>query len=639
MSAATAATEPREERNALDFVVSTLRDHGKNRSGRKRAPGMFHCPAHKDDTPSLSVRRGEGCARVHCYAECSVDAVVSKLGLVMADLRDEPPVSEPQCVAEYEYPGRDGEVISTKSRWEPGRNGEEKSFSWDHGNPHVLYNLPEVVEADCVHVNEGEKAADALNEILPPGTVATCSPTTGWETSFAECLSGKTATLWIDRDASGRKQATRTFEALSAAGVSVALVQSKTTSAKDDAFDHLAAGFSLAEAVPMTPEELTRGDADEPSGEPETGSDSGRFAFLGVDDLEYRIESQGLIKGFIDRGAFVVMYGASGSSKTFLALYMALCVSSGRSFHGLKVHKQMVVYVASEGAGSITNRIVAYRNQYLGNEQDAAFFLLPQPINLLDQAGDVRPLIAAIKNLETQAGDCGLVVIDTLSQSMPGGDENGPKDMTAAVDAVNLIRREIGCAVILVHHSGKDEAKGARGHSSLRAATDTELEVTPLRDGIFQVRPTKQRDYALGAPILYRLKVVEIGEDEDGELCTTCVVEPVDSDKVEIKRRRRGKLGARGEILKLCMENLFQAKRGIAPPSEVKNAHINDFKAGQFVINVSDLRELFYKRLGEDPDMSDSKPDSLSKAFRRTLESAQALENITVYGEFVWFSN
>ena len=142
----------------------------------------------------------------------------------------------------------------------------------------------------------------------------------------------------------------------------------------------------------------------------------------------------------------------------------------------------------------------------------------------------------------------------------------------------------------------------------------------------------------MGEPMPYRLEVIEIGEDEDGDMQTTCVVVAVDSDVVP-KRQKRGKLGDRGQILLRCIEQLMDDGKGILLPTDAKNTQAWGKLVGQYLINVSDLRELFCKRLVDGPDMPDNKPDSLSKAFRRTLESAQALENITVYGEFVWFSN
>ena len=362
------------------------------------------------------------------------------------------------------------------------------------------------------------------------------------------------------------------------------------------------------------------------------------FQFLGIDEIEYRPRSRGLVKGVIDQGAFVVTYGPSNSSKTFLALDMALHVASGRAWQGRKTVKTLVVYVASEGAGSITNRIAAHREHYLKDEEDVLFYVLPQPVNLLDKEGAVGPLIAAIKALEGQTNHaCGFVVIDTLSQSMPGGDENGPKDMTTVVAAVNTIRRELACTVNLIHHTGKNEAAGARGHSSLRAATDTELEVSEVGEGYFQMKPTKQRDYAMGETFSYRLDVIEIGVDEDGDMQTTCVVVPVDRDGVPAIKKR-GKLGTRGEILAQCMEQLLADDRGVLPPKELQASQSVTLEAGQFALNVPEVRKLFYKRMRDDPDMADRKPDSLLKAFKRTLKAAQDSGNIAVYEKYVWFT-
>ena len=40
------------------------------------------CPAHEDKTPSLSVREtAEGLTLIHCFAGCSVDEILSAVGL------------------------------------------------------------------------------------------------------------------------------------------------------------------------------------------------------------------------------------------------------------------------------------------------------------------------------------------------------------------------------------------------------------------------------------------------------------------------------------------------------------------------------------------------------------------------------
>jgi hypothetical protein len=45
------------------------------------------CPAHKDKSPSLSIKVTEdGKTLLHCYAGCSAESIVSALGICMGDL-------------------------------------------------------------------------------------------------------------------------------------------------------------------------------------------------------------------------------------------------------------------------------------------------------------------------------------------------------------------------------------------------------------------------------------------------------------------------------------------------------------------------------------------------------------------------
>ena len=104
---------------------------------------------------------------------------------------------------------------------------------------------------------------------------------------------------------------------------------------------------------------------------------------------------------------------------------------------------------------------------------------------------------------------------------MAGGDENSGKDIGAAVKVMDKIREETGAHVCLIHHCGKDEARGARGHSSLRAAIDTEIEITrPEGSIISTVRATKQRDLQAGDAMPFSLKVITIGMNRRGKPIT-----------------------------------------------------------------------------------------------------------------------
>jgi hypothetical protein len=84
---------------------------------------------------------------------------------------------------------------------------------------------------------------------------------------------------------------------------------------------------------------------------------------------------------------------------------------------------------------------------------------------------------------------------------------------------------------MIVHHTGKDVAKGARGHSSLRAATDTEIEVSVDETELRAARVTKQRDLPGGEEFAFRLDAVGLGVDEDGDAVTTCIVAPIEKQE------------------------------------------------------------------------------------------------------------
>ena len=90
-----------------------------------------------------------------------------------------------------------------------------------------------------------------------------------------------------------------------------------------------------------------------------------------------------------------------------------------------------------------------------------------------------------------------------------------------------------------MHHSGKDETKGARGWSGIKGALDTELEVTRAEDDrVLSV--TKQKDGEEGQEYGFRLLEVPLWgeEDEDGDPITSCVVEPNETGRSEIKKRK-----------------------------------------------------------------------------------------------------
>jgi putative DNA primase/helicase len=167
--------------------------------------------------------------------------------------------------------------------------------------------------------------------------------------------------------------------------------------------------------------------------------------------------------------------------------------------------------------------------------------------NLLEPK-DAAALTHAIVEWVGNQGPIDVVVIDTLSATTPGGNENSGEDMGLVLSHCRLISKQTGALVVLIHHSGKDTTRGARGWSGLRAAADAEIEI--VRNGDYRTATiTKMKDGTDGVSYAFKLKVVDLGMDTDGEPESSCIVEHVETAPQSEQSARKYKLGAREQIM------------------------------------------------------------------------------------------
>lgn len=256
-----------------------------------------------------------------------------------------------------------------------------------------------------------------------------------------------------------------------------------------------------------------------------------RFHFSPANEVAERPLPGWIVKGVLPAAALAVVYGASGDGKTFFVLDMAASIVLGTPWRDRKTKQGRVAYLCAEGAQGFRKRLKAYRTHH-GVSLDGLFVHEGAP-NLLLPA-DVNTLVTSLK----ACGPLRVVIIDTASRTMPGGNENASEDMGRLIAAAGRIHAATGALVVFVHHSGKDASKGARGWSGLRAACDAEIEVTRADDGARCASLSKQKDDTDEGRLGFKLHIVEIGADEDGEPVTSCVV--VECEAPEAKRGRPG---------------------------------------------------------------------------------------------------
>lgn len=251
----------------------------------------------------------------------------------------------------------------------------------------------------------------------------------------------------------------------------------------------------------------------------------GRFPVYSAESLAQRDPTGWLIKGVLPDADMGVLFGASGSGKSFAALDMAGSIARGVDWRGRRVRKGRVIVIAAEGGGGYGKRIKAYCQHHMIEMRDLGIGVITAAPNFLE-AEDISDVVSSI----TAAGGASLLIVDTFAQVTPGANENAGEDMGLALKNARGLREATGAMCLLIHHAGKDASKGARGWSGIKAAADVEIEISREEESpVRQMRTSKMKDGDDNLRWGFRLDVVDVGIDGDGDVVTSCVVIETDA--------------------------------------------------------------------------------------------------------------
>lgn len=240
------------EGGAVTLGAFLARLQGVQRSGER---ATAKCPAHDDTRSSLSVTARDGKILVKCFARCASPAIVSALGLTLADLFLEPRPAAPEperILATYEYRDESDALLYRVHRYEPKDfrpfHPDAKGH-WRIGLPaeirRVVYRLPELVEQTRVYVVEGEKDVETLRAL---GLTATTTQfgANGFEkyaAAYAQQLRDagvQEVVILPDHDEAGEGYAAAWARAVLALGLRVKIVRLPDLKPKGDVTDWLA---------------------------------------------------------------------------------------------------------------------------------------------------------------------------------------------------------------------------------------------------------------------------------------------------------------------------------------------------------------------------------------------------------------
>ena len=201
--------------------------------------------------------------------------------------------------------------------------------------------------------------------------------------------------------------------------------------------------------------------------------------------------------------AVILIYGPPGSYKTFIALEFAWQIATGRASALGPVAQGAVADCAGEAPISIARKRFPAWMQHRGIENpNAVPFALVPAVPLVSTASDVDALIASLKETGLRFS---LIVIDTVARALGGLDENSAKDVGLLLAAAEKLRNTFDCSVLLIHHTGKDEGRGARGSSALIGGVDAAFEVKAEAEVLaVTLRCEKMKEADPPAPIRFQ---------------------------------------------------------------------------------------------------------------------------------------
>lgn len=229
--------------------------------------------------------------------------------------------------------------------------------------------------------------------------------------------------------------------------------------------------------------------------------------------LDQPAPTRWLVRGVFDQGSLACLFGASGSGKSFVAVDLAASIATGALWHAHTVTQGAVVYMAGEGHHGLRKRFLAWSREHATDLAGAPLFVSSAAI---DVSGSHAHVVAAIKQ---HCDRPALVIIDTLHRHLPpGGDDSATTDMGALVAGADAIREALGCAVLLVHHTGHAASDRERGSSVLRGALDWSYSLQKGDAGPLILQCRKAKDHELPEPMQFALHSVELPWlDDEGE--------------------------------------------------------------------------------------------------------------------------
>ena len=494
---------------ALDKVLAAIGEGNYNAAGDGYS---CRCPAHDDNSPSLTITPKPGKVLLHCHAGCTFEQIVSALGLQKSDTFDvENVVIAPPKKQKKRHATCDDAIAAV--RWSVERDGKEvvdvipypyvggnsrpfgcsvrfnfadgsKTFrqvhvegdAWLSGAGDELWPLylsDEIPDDGVIYLHEGEKSADAGMRCGLPSIASKGGSKAATQTDWSS-IAGRDVVLLPDNDTAGEKFVAKVTTLLHALDppATVKVVRLKARPPEGGDLADILEQYKEPELVKDAVEGTAAGESVVPVASPKNSTavakpsdPSGpRLLVRMFDEIEER-ETNWLWKNRIIIGGLTIVTGPVGNTKSTFCIDLAARVSLSQRHpdnSGMCPGGEVLWFGHEDAPNEIMKpRLVASgadcsKIGFVDGVVSAQDGDDPEMAQRLRLEAEIDLLRATLQHMN----DVKMLVFDPLPEFI-GGDHNSAAEVRSALMPLNKLAQEFGIAVVAVCHQNKKQGLSA----------------------------------------------------------------------------------------------------------------------------------------------------------------------------------
>ncbi len=167
----------------------------------------------------------------------------------------------------------------------------------------------------------------------------------------------------------------------------------------------------------------------------------------------------------------MLIYGAPGVMKSWLAEYTAFCIATGSEWLNFPVTQARTLIVNFEISSDEYHWRLRDMSHIFAVPEQMMYVASPS-LTYLEERGTFERFAADIRPIQPK-----VIILDCMSACF-GGDENSSREMSGFIQNITELKNEHHAAVILIHHSNKNilamsPMDRARGHTKLTGWVDS----------------------------------------------------------------------------------------------------------------------------------------------------------------------